>query len=294
MRWKVLTAGAVTTLTTLFLMKQCGLIHAPGTVPVNYVSGLANSTSMKPIETSLYDYVEGRGGHYGYIDDFKVTSKPPLRFAFPAAYYWQELNMKGGPQHDILLRIDPYNFHPYELSKNDFKAENYSTPDKYREVINPHEMSVQIFANTNQLPITLTSRDFASHYEPSGIIPETHPVFEQNIGNFIYMSWIDYSFRNIPRKKSLKFGNMDMYKTQHYAYPDPYDSEPVKFIECDFYAPRRNVNMLYLGKRVNIVIDKKLTPEIGPISRKVIKFLDKYNIDLQSKTPLAQSPGSGA
>lgn len=267
----ILLSGAVIT--------SCG--SDPSTVPVELRSGNGETKSMKPLETSLYEYVDDPRQRRA----FKIkTNVPPLKFAFPAAYYESAANLKGGPQANITLQIDPITYQPsnsLNLIPNTGKQFTKRQNDEFLL----RNMAVVIYSNILGHPSSVRRDDttFPIERATALISKRRLPNLDGRAKNFHMIAYDELQTGKLAERESYKFGSVDLYAAGYIGYPDPYGSSKVKMIECIGWSRVCSISIFYHGRDVLIYPEKDQMGKMEEIVDNVIKVLDRYNLDLPKR-----------
>lgn len=232
-----------------------------------------NSCSAAPVTTSLYDYLpDAVRGKYG----FKVSSIPPLRFAFPAIYYNSATNLRGGPQSFISLTIDRVTGKASTEVGRGYCSSNITSG---------------LSRNENQLFVRIDSN----------IMGKTTPIDPD-------LYFIDYRNEHYFRKRAVKpvgrMGPFDMFaydqatdrghsadlisdissdvgldKGYYIGYATAYKASNVKYIECNRANNTCNIVFFYEGRQVVVVVPKAYAAQSDVIAADVLRLFDRFNLD---------------
>lgn len=258
------------------LLVACTDQPESGTVPVEIPTGNGSSRSLTPIETSIYTYDLslpdlGRS--------FRITAQPPLRFAFPAAYYTLARNFQGGPQASIRLGVDPVTFGPSALTPTGAAPRNTYTP-KQNEEHDRRFMSVTVYTNLIGSSEVIRGTDGVLSVVRRDERNEDRLTYVAIVAGLRFHSFDDgiRSVRGSPPPR-LMMGSIDLNGASYYAYPERPQQSLVQAVKCEKYTVNCLVVLFYEGRQVGVYIEKKAMTNVTALADRLLNLLDRYNID---------------
>lgn len=266
--------------TTALLLVACDIQPNSDAVPVDLTPLNAGTTDTSPVETSLYEYSEDAEERR----EFKIKRDvAPLRFAFPAVYYANEANLKGGPQAWIELDVDPIEFGPARILPVVGPAKTQFDRRLSQEYHRRH-MTLLIASNIfvfrgplrpdeDRPPIERVSRS---------IKKDRVPQFDSETHGFKFWAISPHETKD-PNPKSVLFGYVDLYKFDYIAFPISYKSNPIKMIKCIRWSDVCRVSMFYKGRVISINPQKEQMNDIESIASGVVALVKKYELGGSSR-----------
>ena len=243
-------------------------------VPVDLRIGYNATTTLEPVEVEIYEYVHPQSRP----PDFRVTSEPPLRFIFPAAYYANTESIAGGPVARMDLAFDRKSWKPYEIAvpkRRRGEPPLSNSEDRKRRLRFLH---VSVHSNVS----------------PSGWVPgkslETlqrsyQPVDE--IGSFngfklySYASSVD---RPVEPLAPIVFDGIDFNGHNTIVGIVDMASSESRYLRC-FKIGRCEYFFIYYGRHVQMVLNKSDLPIVTDLEAQLRKIFDSHLVDSGSFPP---------
>ncbi|WP_375380638.1 hypothetical protein [uncultured Sphingomonas sp.] len=243
------------------------------TEPVKLESFQDGTCSMAPVKTSLYRYVGTVADRQKY---FRVTSDPPVTFAFPAAYLHYKSNLKGGPQASIDLSTDKNTLKPWRYTPLGECKLPLTDSDRRLEI----EIDSNVLGNTasvNPEHQRLSAADLAhvGHGRVSGV---------GVVNGFRMYSYDEPGYAKLPQGKHRIVSGLDLDVSTHFGVPVHPEVSTIKFIYCGVIDLACAVTFFYKNQTVTAFIDKKELDRYTVQVSHIIDLLKLYDVtDKQSK-----------
>ncbi len=256
-------------------------------VPVSQREIYDLTESTNSVETVLYQYKDGsRADRSGFKVDLSIM---PLRFKFPANYYANRDNFIGGAQSRVSLALDPITLRSFVQTRSAIKGMKLPT-HKQIEQINIRNMLVQISSNFYKSKLPFTEDELKhKNFFLADIRPEfIEPKLNGQLGHLRMIASsmeesqkFDESWRSTPH--NVVAGGINLYAAAYVGYPEPYESERIKFIRCGQWTSRCQFLMYYKHREVEVSIDKSFVGNVTTIADTIHQFLSGHDISAQKE-----------
>lgn len=233
------------------------------TVPVDMRVGYDATRSSEQSVTEIYEYANPRSQR----TDFRVTKAPPLRFAFPAAYYANGPSISGGPVAVMELAFDRDTWKPYSTA---LPGRRRGEPKISREEDRDRRLRfLQVGLYSNLMP---------SGWVPGKSQPYLGP-FEE-IGSFDGFKLFSYqgpSDRAIEPLAPIVFDGIDFNGNNTIVGIDEASEGKARHLLC-WKRGRCLYYFIYKGRHVKMTINKSELPDAREMETKLTEVLNEHRL----------------
>lgn len=237
------------------------------TVPVDMRFAYDASHSSERSVVEVYEYANPRSQR----TDFRVADAPPLRFAFPAAYYANGPSINGGPVAAMELAFDRDTWKPYSTA---FPGRRRGDPKISR-------------AEDRDRRLRFLHASIYSNLMPSGWVPgrslDTLRAFHEpveEIGSFDGFRLFSYqepSDRVVEPLAPIVFGGIDFNGNNTILGIDEASEGKARHLRC-WKLGRCLYYFIYEGRHVKMTINKSELPDAREMETKLTEILDEHRL----------------
>jgi hypothetical protein len=202
-------------------------------------------------------------------DFYKVTPGTRLSFRIPAYFLVSKWNLMGGDQESIVMEANSKTLRPWQECLGGTLEKPISRGPGERPLL------IRIWSNLRPaLPMTIRPdlKAFPAEKPTSFRGRHVRPVGEED--GFELVEYDDVWSRR-PESQTAYFGKTNLYSSSLFLYPQNYQKDEVKFVDCVKIDSFCKAYMPFRGKWVEFQIYKDQMHEIRRIASGIDRILSK-------------------
>ena len=237
----------------------------PGAVHIHtgHVPGYTKDTRPVSVAVASYLPVDRRQ------DFYKVASKTRVAFDIPAHLLVSKWNLMGGDQESILLEVNSRTLRPWQ----DCLAGPVEKP--VSRCPDERPLLIRIWSDLRPV-VPMTIRPDLKAF-PAGDLTSFDGNHVSPMGQTDGFEIVGYedAWSKSPESRVAYFGKTNLYSSSLYLYPQNYQKDQVKFVDCLKTDSFCKAYLPFHGKWVEFQVYKDQMPEIRQLAFGIHQLLSR-------------------